>query len=215
MNHSDKSAFKELLDGVSDYYQKPKLSKMALQIYFGALDRFTIEDVTRATSAHVQDTASGSFYPKAADLIEYLEGGEIKADDIVAAARLADSPLGILSRIHIGSHDLSNLNAFDLRQRAAECLQLLPGWKARAQDGEYTNHEISIMVKHGVNPAQPFSMGLASPQNAQALISRVDEVSRTDRHKELLDTPYSVESANSEPVSEDGIKRIKQELKGL
>ncbi len=215
MIESDLGQFSQLMDELRTEYGKRPLSVLMMKIDFEVLRAYSFDQINMAIINHRSNPSKSDFFPTPGRLIEYLEGGEIKADDIVAAARLADSPLGILARIHIGSHDLSNLNAFDLRQRAAECLQLLPGWKARAQDGEYTNHEISIMVKHGVNPAQPFSMGLAGPQNAQALISRVDEVSRTDRHKELLEPPYRIESADSESVSEDGIKRIKQELKGL
>jgi len=156
---------------------------------------------------HLQDTEAGKFYPKAADLIKHIDGGEITSDYIVAAARLADTPLGVLARIHIGTWDLDNLNSFDLKQRAAECLQLLANWKARAMEGEYRDHEISMMVKHGVSPTQPFAMGLAGPQNAPKLVSRIMKVSATDRHKELLETRYGADDAESIPYSPEFIKK--------
>jgi len=215
MIESDLKRFADILDSLSDYYQRDPLKPMAVKIYFKALEAYEIDQIAEAVTMHLQDTEAGKFYPKAADLIKHIDGGEITSDYIVAAARLADTPLGVLARIHIGTWDLDNLNSFDLKQRAAECLQLLPNWKSRAMAGEYRDHEISMMVKHNVNPVQPFAMGLAGPQNSPKLISRVEEVSATDRHKELLEPPHRVESVDSESVSEDGIKRIKQELKGL
>jgi hypothetical protein len=212
MNHSDKQEFKTLFDGISEYYGKSKLSKMALQIYFGALEKYAIEDITTAASVHLQDTEGGKFYPKAADLIKHMSGGELKADDIVAAARLADTPLGILARIHIGTWDLDNLNSFDLRQRAAECLQLLPEWKSRGQAGDYTDHEISIMVKHEVNPSAPFSIGFARPQNALELDSRVRGVVCTDRHKQLVAPPYVEHEGQSKLMAPEIKDRLVKDL---
>ena len=122
MIETDLAQLAERLDSLSEYYQRDPLRPMAVKIYFNALKDYGIEQIDDAVTMHLQDSESGKFYPKAADLIKHLEGGEIKADDIVAAARLADSPLGILSRIHIGSHDLSNLNAFDLGMEEAKRL---------------------------------------------------------------------------------------------
>lgn len=200
MIHSDKNDFKDLFDGLADYYRIDHLSQMALKIYFGALDKFSIDQLNTAASKHVANTKSGQFFPKAADLIRHLEGGEITVDILVASAKLKNSPLGIMARIHIGSWDIDNQDGFYLRQRATECLLLLPEWKARAEQGEYTDHEISIMIKHGVDPLAPFSNGLAAPQNAPELIERVTAIKGTKRHAELLeDTKHDESTAPMHP----------------
>lgn len=215
MTESDLVEFTEIMDELRSDYGKKPLSTLMTKIDFESLRPYSLNQVKRAIIKHRSNPEKSGYCSNPGHLIEYLEGASITADYIVAAARLAETPLGVLARIHIGTHDLNNLNAFDLKQRAAECLQLLPNWKSRAMAGEYRDHEISMMVKHNVNPAQPFAMGIAGPQNAPELISRVQEVSATDRHKELLEPHHRAEITNSESVSEDGIKRIKQELKGL
>jgi hypothetical protein len=197
MIDTDLAQFSKVLDSLSEYYQRDPLSPMAVKIYFSALERFPIESIGDAVNAHIQHPTGGKFYPKAADLILHLEGGEIKVDQIVAAAKLAETPLGIMAKIHIGSWDLNRLNSFDLKQRAEEVLQLLPAWKVAAAAGEYTDHQITIMIKHGVDPCQPFYMGLAAPLNREALVARIAHVTGTKRHQELLEAPYQEQSTAS------------------
>ena len=188
MDNTDKNAFKELFNGLNDYYQsKERISTVALQIYFGALERFTFEQVTNAVTAHVSDPTSGKFYPKAGDLIKHLEGVEITADMILAAAKLERTPLGILASIHIGSWDLRCQDNYYLMGRAKECLQLLPDWQERASRGDYTDHEISIMLKHSVNPLQPFSSGIVGPQSTLQLETRARDILGSDKFKSLVE----------------------------
>lgn len=191
MDNNDKKQFKELFDGLSEYYQsKEKLSKMALQIYFDSLIRFEFDDIARAVSAHVVKPDSGKFFPRAGDLMAYLEGGEVTADIIIAAAKLGNTPMGILARIHMGTWDLKYSNSFDLRQRAQECLILLPEWKARADVGEYTDHELSIMMKYHVDPRWSFSLGASGPAVSGFLDARIEEILQSDRHKMLMEPVY-------------------------
>ena len=206
MDNTDKNAFKELFNGLNDYYQsKERISTVALQIYFGALERFTFEQVTNAVTAHVSDPTSGKFYPKAGDLIKHLEGGEITADMILASAKVANTPLGILARIHIGTWDLNSGDSFYLNSRAKECLLLMNEWKERARQGEYSGHEISIMIKHNVNPIQPFFGGIAGPQLTHALDSRIKAIQLSNRHKELTAPNYT---ASTEQPNTDQLRVI-------
>ena len=72
MNDGDKAQFKELFDGLCEVYDKDKMSKMALQIYFEALKRFDVGQVLAASSAHLSDTNHGTFFPKVADIVRQL-----------------------------------------------------------------------------------------------------------------------------------------------
>lgn len=197
MIHSDKPAFIELFNGLAEYYKKDKLSKMALQLTFGALEEFSIAQLIKAATAHIKTPGNGRFMPGAADLILHLEGGTITTGQIIAAAKLAQTPFGIMARIHIGGHDLTNLNSFDLKQRAEEVLQLLPKWKQQANAGGYSQHQISIMIKYGVDPTAPFYSGLAAPINKDMLIDRIDHIKGTQRHKELLEPPHTEQATAS------------------
>ncbi len=210
MNHSDKHAFAELFHGLADYYypgkagkDNPKrLGKMALQLTFAALEEYSIDQLSQAATAHVKDPENGRFMPVVAHLIKHLEGGTITADMIVAAAKLAETPLGVLARIHIGTWDLNNRNSFDLKQRAEEVLQLLPNWKAKSQSGDYTDHELTMMMKHGVDPVRSgFYHGLALPSNRERLITRVLEIQDSPRYKELTEPAYQPEPSKAVPLA--------------
>jgi hypothetical protein len=193
MNSNDRQAFNELMDGLSEYYQKDKLNIVALGIYFDALARFEFDQIAHAAGKHVQ-SSSGQFYPKAADFIRHIEGHGLTHDQVISAARLAKTPLGVLCRIHIGHWDLEHQSdMFYLKQRAQECLQLIPEWKARALSGEYSDHEISILLKYKVDPTAPVHDGLPAPSNRRALADRAREVSNSRRHQFLLEKPHDSE----------------------
>lgn len=189
MDNSDKHGFVELLNSLSDYYQREKLAVMPIKIYFAALEAYSLDDIGNAVTKHLQDTKAGSFYPKASDLIRHLEGGEITADMMIGMARAADTPLGCLARIKIGSYDLSSGDPFYLRQRATECLMALPEWKERAGRGEYTDHEISVMLKYNVSPSAPLANGLAAPQ-AAGIAERATMIECSPRHKRFVEPAY-------------------------
>lgn len=202
MNSSDKQDFKDLMNGLADYYKasNPKqeyLGKMALQIYFGALDKYSIDQVIQSASSHVSDVKNGQFFPKAADLIRHIEGGEITTDMIISSARLADTPLGCLARVHIGTWDLNNGDSFYLKARASECLQKLPEWKTRAFSGKYSDHEISVMLKHNVRPTSPFYVGLLPPENFEEIVDRSIKIKKSERHLEFIRQPYEPEEGST------------------
>ena len=190
MDDRDKRDFKDLFDSVCEYYGQNKPSRNNLALYFNILQPYPLNSVRQAFQEHMSDTSEGQFFPRAANLLKFLKGVDLKEDDIIAAARLAQTPLGIKARIHIGSWDLNNADGFYLRSRATEILQLLPQWKAEAMAGEYSNHEISIMLKHGVNPGQPFAHGLPAPTNTQELALRIEQVKQSPRHAQLLEPPH-------------------------
>jgi len=183
MNINDRAEFKSFVDGLSAVYGKEKLPMMAVQIYFEALSKYSLSSVMAAASAHLSDVERGTFFPRVADFVRNIEGDAITADQILAAARLADTPLGVLARIQIGSYDLNNkTDMFYLKQRAEECLQLLPEWKK----GNYTEHQISEMLNKGVNPAEPLFIGAQKPANHRDLAALADKVKVSDRHLMLV-----------------------------
>ena len=200
MNDSNKKELKVILDSLSEYYQRDNLTPVAMLLYYNSLQRFTIEQVQQAVSLHMQDTKQGQFYPKVADIVKHLEGKELTTDGVIAAARLKNTPLGILCRIQIGTLSLNSGDSFHLKQKAEECLQLLPEWKARALNGSYTDHELSIMIKHDVDPCQPFTIGLAQPVSTLELRLRLEAIKDTPRHKYLLEEPYTGDNDNMSNV---------------
>lgn len=173
MNNSDKQRFKDAFEELDAYYRsKNPMTNMGLRLYWATLCEYSIEQVLSAITSHVGDPSCGEFFPKASDIVRQMQGGKITQDMVISAAKLAKTPFGILCAIHLGSHDLANADAFQLRQQAQECLDLLPEWRAREAAGEYSDHELEVMAKRKVNPMQPFMVGLPSPQANQNLEAR-------------------------------------------
>ena len=213
MNDNDKAQFKELFDGLSEAYDKDRMSKMALQIHFEALKRFDIDQILAAASAHLADPKHGTFFPKVADIVRQIEGGEVTTDHVIAAARAKSTPFGILCRIKIGTFDLDNqTDMFYLKQRAQECIDLLPEWKARAAAGEYSDHEISMMLKHEVSPTGAFDGGLDRPANIPQLTNRVSQIAETPRHKFLLESPYKEKDGDKLLIADNSVNQFLAEI---
>lgn len=202
MIDSDLAQFTDILDSLSDYYQKDPLKPMAVKIYFRALAGYSLAQIGEGVNAHLTGKW-GHRFPLASDISDHIEGGTITADMIVAAAKLAETPLGCLARIHIGTWDLNNQDSFYLRQRAEECLQKLPEWKARAQAGEYTDHEMSVLLKYEIRPDAPFCLGAISPANSQQLLERAKRIEESPRHQAFIEPPYQGDNEKSGEMHPD------------
>ena len=208
MNNTDKTKFKELMDALSELYGKDKPSVLQLQMTFAALERYKFDQISEAASKHV---SKSKFFPRPADLIEILDGCDITIDQVLASAKLANTPMGVLARIYIGSWDLDSQDGFYLRQKAEECLQMIPEWTERAKLGQYTDHEISIMIKRGVSPLSPFAFGVSPPSNAQQIESRIQEISKTPNHSRLIESSEPKENNKTSGMAPN-IKKFIAEL---
>lgn len=199
MDSVDGAKFLALINVTSDYYKKPPLSDPAVRIYFNALEPYGYKQVEHAIGKHISAT-NGGWMPMVSDIIRHIDGGQITSDQVIAAARLKETPLGVLCAIQIGSFDLnSTADMFYLRQRAEECIQKMPEWKHRGLMGAYSEHEVSIMLKHHVSPLGPFSKGLPQPGTKSALAERVARIKGSKRHKFLLGNAYIEGEKNLAP----------------
>lgn len=208
MIESDKQDFAALMNAASERYAKPKLSGDGLNLDFHCLHEFTYSQVQTAMYKHLRDPDRGRWMPKVADLIYQMEGDKISPDEVLAAARLKNTPFGILCRMQISSWELDNqTDPFRLKQRAEECVDLLPRWQARAGRGEYTDHELSIMLKHDVDPCGPFRNGLSRPQAAHEIENRVLAIRDTPRHLKLI-SGDSTKSDDDGKINKEGAMRV-------
>lgn len=73
MQSADKPAFKALLTDVMAFYRQD-VSKFALTVWWQACERFEIEQVRKAMTAHAMDPERGQFAPKPADIVRQLQG---------------------------------------------------------------------------------------------------------------------------------------------
>jgi hypothetical protein len=73
MQSSDKAAFKELLTAALSFYRQD-VTPFSLDVWWCACERFELEQVRKALTAHAMDTERGQFAPKPADVIRVLQG---------------------------------------------------------------------------------------------------------------------------------------------
>lgn len=208
MNNSDKAWFLNTINQVSEYYGRPPLSDMILNMYFSGLEKYSAGQVEKALQAHMQDPQQGQFMPKIADLVRHLDIGEPKLDEVIALATSKTTPFGVMAAIYIGSHDLLKQDVNYLRQRAREILHKLPEWKERYGAGIYTDHEMFTLIKYGIKPNEPFMPGLSPPDNLNELRGQYARVKAGGDYRAL-------QSDQDDTVNQDGIDKIKLLVKGL
>ena len=145
------------LNALTDIYRPTNpLSASSIALYEAALSGYSTEQVRMAIGKYLESNAT--YFPSPGKLIEIIAGPKPDPSELIGMARAANCPLGILARIYIGTFDLNNANDFYLKDRAEEFLCGFEQIVKRASAGDYTDHELAIMAKHGVNPA----MGLVS-----------------------------------------------------
>lgn len=73
MTNADKPEFMLLLTDALAFYRQD-LSTFALNVWWAACERYSIEQVRQALTAHALDPERGPFAPKPADLVRQLSG---------------------------------------------------------------------------------------------------------------------------------------------
>lgn len=73
MTPADKREFKALFAGAMGFYGKD-LSTFTLNVWWQACEPFSLEQVSKALTAHAVDPERGQFAPKPADIVRVLQG---------------------------------------------------------------------------------------------------------------------------------------------
>lgn len=73
MRTDDFEGFRELLQGVYDFYSKD-LSRFALDVWWNALRQYDLDVIRRAMSMHCTNPDTGQFCPKPADVVRMVGG---------------------------------------------------------------------------------------------------------------------------------------------
>ena len=74
MKPNDKPDFLAGLNACMELYGKPKVSEMTARMWWSALERFSLDDITAGFNRHCQDPDQGQFFPKPADIIRNISG---------------------------------------------------------------------------------------------------------------------------------------------
>jgi hypothetical protein len=214
MNDLDKKEFKDTFDGLSDYYQRSKLEPIALRMYFSGLADYSIGEVQSAIASHMKNPKNGQFYPKIADIVGFIEGGDVTADMVISAARLSANPFGVLCAMQIGHWDLTRGDTFLLKQRAQECIDMMPHWKELARLGNYSQHTVDTMIKYDVRPDSPFRDGLAPPRHNPDLQLKISQGTETLRLESIPEKQPELEVLSDEEleIQKAQVTRLLEEL---
>jgi hypothetical protein len=73
MKAQDKAGFKDLMTGALAFY-KQDVSTFSLSVWWQACEPFSLEQVTKAFTAHAIDAERGRFPPMPADIVKHLQG---------------------------------------------------------------------------------------------------------------------------------------------
>ena len=80
MNDSNKKEFATLFYTTGELYDK-SVSKELLQMYFGILKEFSIDQIKSGLTKHALDPKHGTFFPKPADIVRNIDGQQRSATD--------------------------------------------------------------------------------------------------------------------------------------
>ena len=207
MDNNDKAAFSECIRKCCLAYGKVCLDVAAIELWLAVFAEYSIDQFKGAIFAHVKES---KFLPTIAEITAKLEGGNLTNDEIIASARLAVTPFGVLARKHIGKHDLDNGNAFNLKERAAEVSALMAEWKKRAIAGGYTDSELLMMKRFNVNPQMGFIDGM-QPIKIENINERLAQI-EYDRGRKLngMEEKLLLEAPEASESTKEEIEKMKQ-----
>jgi hypothetical protein len=152
MNDQDFDTFSDLWTAAYESVSRGKTpSASATNLAFEALRIYTVDQIRIALSRHVRDADAGRYGLTPADVVRQIDGETPTADQVIAAALKPRTPLAVLCRIEIGSHDLNNRTTYELRPLAEGCLAMFPEWRARIAAGRLTDHERERIAHYGAD----------------------------------------------------------------
>jgi len=163
MNHDDYDNFLDAIDKTCAVIRKPAIDDSdVLDAWFAVLSKYSFTQVKAALSS-LSVHPQSSFGITPALIIECMgivEKSDLTWKGVISLARKPITPIGVLARIHIKSFNLNGEQDVNLHHLAQEFLDDLPEIKARALAGDYSEHEVSVMIERGVRPTAPFMDGM-------------------------------------------------------
>jgi len=163
VNDTDFDAFAEAWSAAYESCSRGKVpSPGAMNLAFDALSIYSLNQITAALTRHIRSTES-KFGLTPADVVRQIDGETPTADQIIGAAQKPRTALAAFCRAEIGSWNLDNWTAYQLKPMAEHCISMIPEWRQRIARGELTDHERGLLEKYEVDMQ---STRLAGPRLA-------------------------------------------------
>ena len=181
--------------------------------WFSVLEFAAIEDVTSAFDTHMK---SERFVPMPADILALL-GVKVNptARQLVAMARKPRCPLGVIARMQIGTQNLNGmLDEWALVSEAELILDDFHSINKRAQEGRYSDAEVSVMLKHSVDPRKALT-GRIYSKAAHQLSGRMMALQGTTKHAAMIAAPFDKEEDSRAPVNKENVNKVRREIMSM
>lgn len=222
MNANDFPEFVDAIDLTCRNIRRPAIDDdEVLQGWFAVLSQYGITQVKQALNALVlhPDSKFGITPALIFECMNIKQRRTLGWQDVIRHARKIECPMGVLARMFIKSHELNNNPDHHLKGAALAFLDQLSDLQARADRGEYTEHEMCRMYAHNVKISQtPFMPGFCTPSNTALLKETWSQAMLTHEFKSIKNDKDAL-LLEARPVSTEDIEksklRIRQEMASI
>lgn len=217
MTPNDYQQFREVLDRDCERRGKPKFSGGLLEEMFEDLEDISLEQFLYAAKCH-RRSDQGQFGLSVASIRKQL-GMKNLQDltwvDVITMAKSKKTPLSIaiVANKYLISFDLENKSDIENRGGAEKFLSDLPKIAARLESGEFTEHEIILCAKYGIDCRREIHGGQSLP-NLNNLMPRIERAKNSQNFKLMLEDKRKT-AENTPKINSDGVKRIRNEIVAL
>ena len=213
MKPEDYSTFEQIVNADNERRGKPAFSGFVLEQLFEDLEDTTIEQFVYASKCH-RRSAEGMFALSAANVRKQLglsNVQDLKWHDVLVMAKAKNTPLAIIASRYVKSYDLQHQSDIENKGQCDLFLHDLPKHLFRLENGEFTQHELIMCGKYGVDPRKGIHTGHDVMPNDGVLKLQIE------RTKESAAWGLMIKDKRAEPVKElpssvEGQLRVAQEL---
>lgn len=222
MKANDHEPFVRAWTQAWELYGKP-ISPGAIQLAYDALQRFDLQAITRALTAHVNDPDSGQYPPKPADVVRLIEGrkedraqqawtkveGAMRRVGQYATVVFDDALIHAVIRDMGGWIDLCSVEEDELPFRAREFEKRYQGYLIRGSAGDYpkmiTGRLDQTNQASGFGDKREKPILLGDPDRARQVYAGGSEgsglqIMQVGDHLELMKKLYGPESEEERAV---------------
>lgn len=216
MKAEDFQDFKEIVNRDCERRAKPVYSGGLLDELFEDLEDITLDQFIHAAKCHRRSN-SGMFALNAANIRKQLgltNVQDLEWHDVLVMAKAKNTPLAIVASRYVKSYELKFNSDIENKGHCELFLHDLAGHVFRLENGEFTEHELILCAKFGVNPRAGIHTGHDVMPNEGVLSLQIDKAKESRAWFSMIED-NRVKEDETLAINHDGQKRISDELKKL
>jgi len=213
MKPSDYQEFKAVIDRDCERRGKPLFSGGLLQEMFEDLEDISLDQFLFAAKCH-RRSDTGQFGLTVASIRKQLGVKNVQDltwVDVIAMAKAKNSPLAIsiIANKYLVSYDLNNNSDIENRGNAELFLADLPKIISRLESGQFTNHELVLCGKYGLNPKNGICEGHSVLPDYSNLAPRIEKVKESQAWALMIQEKRSESNRELPAPNPEGLKKLK------